>query len=244
MKSYLKYAVPVIFVILTSFDLSDKPTPLVIVELFTAEGCSSCPAADELLKEMSDILNKENKRVVGLSFHVTYWNKLGWIDPYSDSLFTLRQKRYVSQLKLSQLYTPQAIVNGKSEFVGSNPIAFREQVTQASTESPAYEVSARIHGSENKATLAYELNKEPKHMVMNIAVVENYVEHFVPRGENQNRTLKHVNVVRSFETITPLKAGETEILLPEGLELSKAQVIVYLQNSRTFHINGATIAEK
>jgi hypothetical protein len=218
---------------------SVKSKPLVIVELFTAEGCSSCPAADELLDEMSDILNKENKNVIGLSFHVTYWNKSGWEDPYSQEQFTERQKKYVSNLKLPQLYTPQAIVNGEEEFVGSNPIAFRDLVTVASDKSPAYEITAEVTNENDKIFLNYELNRDPRNSVMNIAIVEKDVVHYIPRGENKGRTLKHTNVVRAFEIIAPQKSGKVSITWPPGLEREKSSIILYTQNPKTLKVNGA-----
>jgi len=213
---------------------------VIIVELFTAEGCSSCPPADELLKEMPDILNKEDKNVIGISFHVTYWNKLGWEDPYSNEQFTDRQKKYVAKLNLPQLYTPQAIVNGEAEFVGSNPIAFRDLVMAASGKSSAYEITSQVMNENGKIFLSYDLNHDPKNIVMNIAIVEKDVVHFIPQGENKGRTLKHTNVVIAFETIVPQKSGKVSITWPEGLAKEKGSIILYTQNSKSLKINGAT----
>ncbi|MEO5978116.1 MAG: DUF1223 domain-containing protein [Chryseolinea sp.] len=219
----------------------DSASP-VIVELFTAEGCSSCPPADDLLKEMSEILNKEGKHVVGLSFHVTYWNRLGWVDPYSEEQFTNRQKKYSEALKTQQLYTPQAIVNGSTEFVGSNPMAFRDQVTKASEKAYSYKLDVKSVSVDGKLTVQYDLGKEPKQTVLNIAVVENFVKHLVPRGENKDRTLQHTNVVRSFETITPQKSGEVAIKLPPDIVSDRFKIVIYTQNVKTMQINGAAEA--
>jgi hypothetical protein len=230
-------------VMFSSFLLKERTqnlNPIVIVELFTAEGCSSCPAADELLKEMADILTKENKNVIGLSFHVTYWNKYGWVDPYSKELFTDRQKKYVARLNLPQLYTPQAIVNGEKEFVGSNPIAFRDLVISASEKSLAYEIKADVTNENGNMLLSYELSRDPKNILMNIAIVERDVVHYIPRGENKGRTLKHTNVVKLFETITPQKSGKVSIAWPRGLDNEKCSIILYTQNLKTLHVNGAT----
>jgi hypothetical protein len=221
-----------------------KSRPHVIVELFTAEGCSSCPAADELLKEMPDILNKENKNVIGLSFHVTYWNKSGWEDPYSNELFTDRQKKYVAKLNLPQLYTPQAIVNGEKEFIGSNPLAFRDLVTAASEKNAAYEITAQTANENDKVLVNYELNRDPKNIVMNIAIVEKDVVHYIPRGENKGRTLKHTNVVRAFETIDPQRKGNYSIIWPTNLEKTNSRIILYAQNIKTMKITGSTIIDQ
>ena len=239
MKILLGFFGAVVFFCHTSTITSDISTTPVIVELFTAEGCSSCPPADELLKEMSDILNKEGKHVVGLSFHVTYWNSLGWVDPYSNEKFTERQKKYSATLKTQQLYTPQAIVNGSAEFVGSNPIAFRDLVIKAFEKEYSYDLKVKSVVRDKNLVVEYDLGKDPKQTVLNFALVENFVSHLIPRGENKDRTLQHTNVVRVFETITPQKSGEITIKLPEDIATDKFKIVVYTQHPRTMQISGA-----
>src|SRR6188768_2767865 len=114
-----------------------------LAELFTSEGCSSCPAADEMLQEMTEIMNKENKHIVGLAFHITYWDHLGWKDSFSQEKFTDRQKKYCTFLQLPSTYTPQMVVNGEFEFVGSNPIAFRQTVEKVLNTPTPYQLEAR-----------------------------------------------------------------------------------------------------
>ena len=91
-----------------------------LVELFTSQGCSSCPAADKYLSELIEKAKKEGKTIFALSFHVDYWNYIGWRDPYSSKEFTDRQKTYFENTKTTSIYTPQVLVNGSEEFVGSN----------------------------------------------------------------------------------------------------------------------------
>src|SRR5687768_10693889 len=98
-------------------NIAKENSGMPVVELFTSEGCSSCPAADELLKEMLGIRQNEGKSFIALAFHVTYWNRLGWLDSFSNEAYTDRQKKYQARLKLPNLYTPQAIVNGEKEFI-------------------------------------------------------------------------------------------------------------------------------
>ncbi|MBI1769702.1 MAG: DUF1223 domain-containing protein [Bacteroidetes bacterium] len=229
----------IIFSVTASFDTAEKPKPFAVVELFTAEGCSSCPAADDLLKEMTEILQKEGKEVLSLSFHVTYWNKYGWEDIYSNEIFTDRQKNYVNSLKLQQLYTPQAIVNGEQEFIGSDPINFRNKVVSALGVNPVYSIHAQAKKENSEVALTYELNKEPKNVLLNIAIVENSIVHRVLRGENKDRTLKHYNVVRSFKTVMPKAKEEIKVGWPEGLAKDRASIILYLQNSKSLKITGA-----
>jgi len=223
-----------------SFVSMEKPKPFAVVELFTAEGCSSCPVADDLLKEMTEILRKEGKEVIGLSFHVTYWNKQGWEDPYSQEIFTERQKKYVQRISPEQLYTPQAVVNGEKEFIGSNPMAFRNEVTEAVSKAPAIEIVASAQKDNDNLVVAYKSNKIQSNTVINIALVETHVKHFIPRGENKNLTLKHYNIVRTFTT-SALKSNESIVLSwPDGLVAGNSSVILYAQHSKSLKIVGAT----
>jgi hypothetical protein len=219
---------------------TEGPKPFAVVELFTSEGCSSCPPADDLLKEVTGIFRTEGKEVIGLAFHVTYWNKIGWEDPYSQEIFTERQKKYAQRINAEQLYTPQAIVNGEKEFVGSNRIAFREAVLAATSITPAIEVGASARIEKDNVVVEYKSNKTQSHAVLNVALVETDVKHYIPRGENKNLTLHHFNIVRSFATI-PLKTNDT-VVLPclKGLTPSNSSIILYAQNSETMKIIGAT----
>ncbi|GHN00636.1 hypothetical protein WSM22_21250 [Cytophagales bacterium WSM2-2] len=218
----------------------EKTKTFAVVELFTAEGCSSCPAADELLKEMTELLQKEGKEVFSLAFHVTYWNNLGWLDPYSQEAFTARQKAYVEKLKFQQLYTPQCVVNGQKEFIGSNPIGFRNEVGAALQANPVYGIEAEVKKEGEDLVINYELSSEPKNILMNIVIFENEVTHQVLRGENKNRTLKHYHVVKSLKTISPLHKGTTSAHWPEDLIPEKGGVILYIQHIKSMRITGAT----
>jgi hypothetical protein len=223
-----------------SFVSMEKPKPFAVVELFTAEGCSSCPAADDLLKEMTEILRKEGKEVIGLSFHVTYWNKQGWEDPYSQEIFTERQKKYVQRINAEQLYTPQAVVNGAKEFIGSNPIAFRNEVTEAVGKAPAVEIVASAKMDKDNLVVEYTSNKVQPNLLINIALVETNVKHFIPRGENKNLTLKHYNIVRSFSTSTFKTNDRIVLSWPDGLVAGNSSVVLYAQHSKSLKIVGAT----
>ncbi|MFZ6011376.1 MAG: DUF1223 domain-containing protein [Bacteroidota bacterium] len=217
-----------------------KSEPVAIAELFTSEGCSSCPPADELLHEMTDIAKNEGKTLLGLAFHITYWNHLGWVDPYSSEAYTVRQKNYVKVLQAPQLYTPQMIVNGEFELVGSNPIAFREALNKTWKKAPAYLIEASAELLDDTVAVKYTLNKKPGNVVLNIAVVENQAERKITRGENKSRTLRHHNVVRAFKTIEPKIQGEIKLTLPEDLRPGGGSIILYVQYEKTLRILGAS----
>lgn len=210
-----------------------------VIELFTSEGCSSCPAADELLKEM--VLNRENEGnpLIALSFHITYWNHLGWIDPYSHELYTNRQKKYAAIFKNNQIYTPQAIANGTLEFVGSNRDAFRDSLKKAERK-PVYTIEAKAMQRKDSIEIHYKLNKDPKNQVLNIAIVEKNIERTITRGENKSRMLMHFNVVRGFNTIEPGKQGTFVVHTIENLATDNAEIVLYLQHKKTWRILGAS----
>jgi len=94
--------------------------PFAIVELFTSEGCSSCPSADQLLIDLTHQAKKKNQRIFPLSFHIDYWNGLGWVDPFSLPKFTHRQRQYAKSAGTYEVYTPQMYVNGTNSFIGSD----------------------------------------------------------------------------------------------------------------------------
>ena len=239
----MKYGVVVLFLAAINFCFAPKTVfvsePVAVVELFTAEGCSSCPAADELLPEMSGILQKEGKRVITLAYHVTYWNHLGWKDPYSEEAYTDRQKLYQKTLKLRNLYTPQAVVNGKYEFVGSDPISFRYWVLAALDSVPARSLEAMATKSDSVVTVQYSLSKLPKNSVLNVAVIEEHIEHAVLRGENKDKVLKHHHVVRSMKQHEAKEKDEITLVWPRGLGENKGSIILYLQNAKNLRIISA-----
>ncbi len=199
----------------------------VIVELFTSQGCSSCPAADKNLSELLE----DDDRVLGLSFHVDYWNYIGWKDPYSNKLFSERQRQYAKVLNES-VYTPQMIVNGQTVFVGSNKQKAKAAIMSAISNSPKYEVSISnpsITGS--YLSINYSSDKVPNGEVLNVALVERDIENYVPKGENHGRTLHHDNVVRAFESVSFKKSGALKVNISE-VNKKKSSVVLFVQDEK------------
>lgn len=163
--------------------------PFAVVELFTSEGCSSCPPADALFNELA-----RQPRVFALAYHVDYWNSLGWKDPFSKPEFTRRQETYAK----TRLYTPQMIVNGTEAFVGSD----RSQATRAiaaALKRPAT-VELKLRWQDDR--VAYEVTGAPAGSILHLALIESGLVQKVPRGENAGRTLRHDNVVRDSVSVT------------------------------------------
>lgn len=209
----------------------------VIVELFTSQGCSSCPAADKILAEIVLRAEKNGQDVLGLSFHVDYWNYIGWKDPYSNKEFTERQKKYASLMNLESIYTPQMIVNGQIEFVGSDEERIGEEVDKAMKQNMPYQISITdVKNLGEKILVSYALDKTPTSNVINVALVQKGASNDVTRGENAGRRLTHKNVVKSFMTSVAEKKGSLELPFPASTKAD--QVIIFLQN-REWRVTGA-----
>ncbi|MGB8537438.1 MAG: DUF1223 domain-containing protein [Acidobacteriaceae bacterium] len=191
---------------------------VVLVELFTSEGCSSCPPADALLKLVNGSKTSGGELVVGISEHVTYWNSLGWSDPYSSDAYTERQNAYSERFHLDGVYTPQMVINGAEQIVGSDHAGLLHAVEQEDAESPR--LSLRIM-SVNRAANTLTVNFVTSGDVPNqgadlMAVLADDADRSnVLRGENSGRTLAHVSVARSITRVARVKtAGELTVQIP------------------------------
>jgi hypothetical protein len=195
------------------------PAP-VVVELFTSQGCSSCPPADALIH---DIANDPalRGRVIPLAFHVDYWDSLGWRDPFSSSEWTQRQARYARTMHLSSAYTPQAVVNGTREFVGSNRAALSAALEKASNEKGGeITLTARREGNSLIATIQASV---PVNDELMLAIVEDGVTTKIEHGENAGRTIKNDAIVRKLVQVRP---GESTVRLDAAWRSVSATVFV------------------
>ena len=214
--------------------------PIAVVELFTSQGCSSCPPADRLLTEISQQSITSGQDVYALSFHVDYWDRLGWRDPYSDHNYTVRQQQYARQFKLESIYTPQAVLNGKREFVGSNRAQLTAQVASALDEPAPVAVQLSATRQGQTITVNYKLASTLSGAVLNVALVSSVVSTVVKRGENAGHTLSHNNVVRAFTTIRATENGQTTLMAPADFDPTNGAVIGYVQQENTLATLGAT----
>ena len=214
--------------------------PVAVIELFTSQGCSSCPSADKLLTETIRTARQNGQRVYGLSFHVDYWDRLGWRDPYSQHPFTERQQQYSHQFASSTVYTPQAVLNGQREFVGSNRSQLSQLLPTALQKAAPVDVWLDVPtASAQQLTLPYRLDGDLTDLVLNVAVVSKTTTTNVVRGENTGKTLMHDNVVRVFQTVVASKAGQVSLQLPKDYNVATGAVIAYVQSRRTGAIIGA-----
>ena len=203
-----------------------------VIELFTSEGCSSCPPADELVARIQKEIH--DQPVYILAFHVDYWNRLGWKDAFSSAEYSERQQQYARWLNLSSVYTPQIVVNGHTEFVGSEEGNLRGAIKnglQKSAKTTLTLTDIKVDGS--KATLQYHVEGASNNSDVLVALIEKNAVTKVERGENGGRTLSHVQIVTQLKSVS-LKGngnGTENITLPHGFNPEKWELIGFVQNT-------------
>ena len=215
---------------------------LTVIELFTSQGCSSCPPADRILADLVTKHEQEGYPVLGLSFHVDYWNYLGWSDPFSSPRWSTRQKQYASVLKENRIYTPQMIFGGRKGIVGSRrkqvDYLLGQQQEVASTHHIKMETESRPN---REISISFDVEgDEVEGHVVNIAIVARSLTATATRGENAGKTLTHANVVRRFATrkLTE-RQGEVVFEMPDD-ESTSHSVIAYVQSIKQATITTAT----
>jgi len=228
---------------------SGARTP-VLVELFTSEGCSSCPPADRFLQKL-DGQPIPGAEMIVLSEHVDYWNHIGWKDPYSARFYSERQSAYAKRLGLDSVYTPQIVVDGASEFVGSNSRLADKAFTKAlgfpkipvHLSSISADASNTLHAHLETGTLGSSFGSPEADVY--VAVALNRAESQVSAGENSGHRLAHVSVVRSLTKIGSLKQGQVlaqdfQLKLEPGSGSRNLRLIAFVQEPRQGRVLGAT----
>lgn len=213
-----------------------------VIELFTSEGCSSCPSAEHLLNELVREESSSERAIYPLAFHVDYWNYLGWEDRLADPIFTQRQRDYRQRMRLRSIYTPQMIVNGTNQFVGSDEACARKAIVQALNQPIKTGLVLRLLKNK-KGTLkvAYQVAHTEASWQLHVTLVEKMTSNEVQRGENRGRFLKHANVVRILQTValsSRTQRGEVSLRIPRDLS-SDYFVMAYVQDAGTGAIVGA-----
>lgn len=177
------------------------PRTPVLVELFTSEGCSSCPPADRLLARLASEPPAAGVEIVPLAFHVDYWNRLGWADPYSSAAFTERQGDYSRAFGGDRVYTPQMVVNGRKEFVGSDERVARSALAAAAKDATATVRVTAPDPSKPPGSLRVSVGGATEGADVFLAIAEDRLATDVARGENAGRRLEHTAVVRDLRRI-------------------------------------------
>jgi len=201
-----------------------------VLELFTSEGCSSCPPADELMAKIQN--EYKEQPVYLLVFHVDYWDRQGWKDVFSSHDYTNRQLSYQNWLGINSIYTPQLVVNGKAEFVGSDEFKIRSAINTALNSGYSAQLSVQSNQDKNKFTLNYEVSNGPEDSRLLVAIVQKSASTKVERGENKGRLLSHVQIVRSLTSVSLSGAhkGTATISLPAAFNAAAWEVIAMVQD--------------
>jgi hypothetical protein len=220
------------------------------VELFTSEGCSSCPPADALLKKLSEQQSMQGVQIIALEEHVDYWNHLGWRDPYSSIEFSERQNDYAQVFGTDGIYTPQMVVDGQNEFVGSRGLAAREAIQKAANQ-PKVEIALVASANASPKKPAFDVQVKSLggisvrgEMELWAAVTEKGLQTDVKAGENSGETLKHAAVVRSLKKIDTLRdpAGyhsQIPLAIDPGWKKENLTAVVFLAEKSSRRIIGA-----
>lgn len=223
-----------IFFFASFIDTDDKKQePVVVLELFTSQGCSSCPSADALLEKVENEYKTEN--VFTLSYHVDYWNYIGWKDPFSKKQFTEKQRSYARKFNDNRIYTPAVIVNGKEHFVGSNRSKMYAKIKEYQKKKVNHTISlGAIKQANNSIQFDYTIDGELSNTKARVvlAIQERVTE--VKRGENARRTLKNNNIVISENYLTEVnKTGNYTVEIPKIVTKNdKLTVLLILENQR------------
>jgi len=206
----------------------EKTKASIVLELFTSQGCSSCPPADNLVDEIKKKFADQN--VFVLSYHVDYWNRLGWRDPFSTATYTDYQRTYATVFDSRSIYTPQLVVNGSEHFTGSNRAKANQALKKYRTSYDEHKIYLhKIIKEEKSVSLHYEIKGEAVEKVTFALIVAERITN-ISRGENRNRTLKNTNIVAN-KVVVKENIGTVAIDIPEWIKDSdQLSVIVYTQN--------------
>jgi hypothetical protein len=237
--------------------VGDSPTPhvpdaartTIVAELFTSEGCSSCPPADALLHELVSTQPLDGIEIVAMSNHVDYWNSLGWRDPFSSALFSERQSTYAAVFRSNNIYTPQLVVDGALECVASDRAAVQKTILQAA-KTPKGTVSVAVRGAGTSAAITIRAAvpigvRLDQSADIVVAVLEDGLTSRVERGENHGRTLSHDAVVRRLTTaghLAPEKREadlSTTVKLDPGWKPGALRIVAFVQESTSRRIVAA-----
>lgn len=241
MKVLFALLLPTLLLASVSGSSQSKPSLPVVVELFTSEGCSSCPPADALLIELSKNPPGNIPEVIVLGEHVDYWNDTGWIDRFSSSAFTQRQNDYVNRFHLASAYTPQMVIDGRAQVAGNDRSGVYRSIEEAASQRRLAQINIRWEAGDT-LHVAVQLRNALKAKVL-LAISEDGLTTSVRDGENRGRTLRHVGVARGLWVLGTVTNGgfETAVEAPRGTDWNSnnLKVVVFVQEPNNGPILGA-----
>ena len=214
-----------------------------LVELFTSEGCSSCPPADALLMKLNDTQPIAGVDVIALEEHVDYWDRPEWRDPFSSAEVTKRQRQYTDRLELDSAYTPEMVIDGQTEFVGSDANKAARELAKAAARTKAPVHVTLREKSGDRVSLEVQVEAASPGDVL-LAITERKLASDVKGGENAGRNMKHSAVVRKLVAIGKVKKGElfskqTAVTLASDWKPENLSAVVFVQERGSGKVLGA-----
>lgn len=212
--------------------------PIIVLELFTSQGCSSCPPADVLLDKVKQ---QYPNQVFALSYHVDYWNYIGWEDPFSDNKYTKKQRYYNQKFQSRSNYTPQLVVNGKEHFVGSNSSKLNFKIKEYGKLQSVNSIAvSKVKQDGRTVNFSYSIQGELEGKELRAVLVLDERTTSVKRGENRNRVLKNANIVVAEKYIELQKEnGSNTIALPSIVSSDDKLTLLLLTENEVADITGA-----
>lgn len=238
------------FIVLCSLTLWAQPKrnyredkdyqPTVLVELFSSEGCSSCPFADAFMKEVIEIGDTTGSPVYVIDYHVVLWNRSGWVDPFSDSAYSFRQQDYLERKQLTAMYTPMTFINGSDkDYAGNDRRSVGMTIQQELSKPSKFYLRTGVAGVENEDSLLvqYQIWGVPDSMDLRVALVQREINNQVTAGENAGKILHHHNVVKGlWSKSNPNNEGMIKIPVSRQLNLDNFRLVIFLQQQRTWKV--------
>src|ERR1700722_14686056 len=222
----------------------------VLLELFTSEGCSSCPPADRLLELFDQKQPEPGADLIVLTEHVDYWDRLGWRGPFSSSLFTARQQEYSYRLQGEGVYTPELVVDGRFRFVGSDGRKAMSTIQEAMRDPKIPIAISDASRDGNQVTVHIEVPAADRSIkggrdVLYVALADNRAESPVKRGENAGRSLAHVGVVRVLKQVGAIDLGAATarnvmVEIKPGTGANGSRLVAFIQDAKTGRVLAVT----
>ncbi len=226
---------------LLSFSLFSQQKPVVVLELFTSQGCSSCPSADDALYRIKEKLDPET--VIPIAYHVDYWNYIGWKDPFSKKSFTDKQRYYGQKFRSNSIYTPQLVINGNEHLVGSNEVTIHKKIKQYLKRKASNSISlSNVKKEDNSISFNYSIQGDIKDKYLEAILIINDRKTKVKRGENRNRTLYNSNIAVSEKVIflTDKNSGALNITIPEVVVNDDTLRLTVIIKDQNLSVTGGT----
>ncbi len=227
-----------ILVVVTVFAFAKAlPAQTTVIELFTSQGCSSCPPADELVAEVQ---KRYGDDVITLSYHVDYWDYIGWKDPFGAKAFTQKQYNYATAFGSRSVYTPQAVINGNSHFTGSDSRKMTTALRENKLTNATHIQIGEVKNTASKLWVPYHLKEysQDDHLTFALTVKERTTK--VERGENRNRTLTNHNIVLDQVLLDTQEEGSVQLDIPEWVQATDQLTVIAYVSQDHVGITSAT----